>query len=194
MSLPWLGVWLLLVFPPVIWAVGAQQRLQKLRRKARSSLRELRLLLYKRYDLLPHLAEALRGYLKHEREQVEQLVVLRGQAIQALDDLHAELEKLRFASLPILLNCEALIRQQLTALAEVIESQADAAGDPAIQRWLEQLAALIEPLLFAQQMFNHAVERHNHAVKQIPARGVAWLYRYHPIQVFTPESVRLSKL
>ncbi|RCS57077.1 LemA family protein [Parvibium lacunae] len=188
-----MGFWLLLIFP-ALWGIGAHQRLRRLRLEAASQCRELRLALYKRYDLIPHLAEAVAGYLKHEREQIEQLIALRTQATQSLDLLYAELEHLRFNALPTLLHHEARLRLALNGLLNTLQQQADALGDPNVQRWQQQLQAQVEPIYLRQQEFNRAIERHNRAVTTPPASCLAWLLRYRPIALFEPDAVRLPKV
>src|SRR5262245_44202288 len=68
---------------PVVWGVGAYNRLVTLRNRFRNAFSQIDIQLKRRYDLIPNLVETAKGYLRHERETLESVVAARSRALTA---------------------------------------------------------------------------------------------------------------
>jgi LemA protein len=64
----------------LIWLIAGFNRFVRLRQHIRESWADIDVELKRRYDLIPNLVEAVRGYATHERETLERLVELRNRA------------------------------------------------------------------------------------------------------------------
>ena len=69
----------------VFWAVGAYNRLVRLKNSMANAFGQIDVQLKRRYDLIPNLVEAAKKYLQHEQETLEAVIAARNQARSASD-------------------------------------------------------------------------------------------------------------
>lgn len=69
----------------IFWAVGAYNRLVRLKNTIANAFGQIDVQLKRRYDLIPNLVEAAKKYLSHERETLEAVIAARNQAKSASD-------------------------------------------------------------------------------------------------------------
>src|SRR5881275_904990 len=67
----------------LIFVVGAYNSLVSLRNRYKNAYSQIDVQLKRRYDLIPNLVETAKGYLKHERQTLEAVIVARNQASTA---------------------------------------------------------------------------------------------------------------
>ena len=70
----------LVVLLPLIWFIATYNRFARLRQHIRESWSGIDIELKRRYELIPNLVETVKGYAKHERETLEQVIALRNRA------------------------------------------------------------------------------------------------------------------
>src|SRR5512138_3940537 len=78
-----LGVLLLVVVVIALWAVGIYNSLVTLRNRYKNAFSQIDVQLKRRYDLIPNLVETAKGYLKHERQTLDAVILARNQASTA---------------------------------------------------------------------------------------------------------------
>ena len=64
-------IFLGLIAAIVFWAIGIYNRLVNERNRVRNAFAQIDVQLTRRHDLIPNLVEAVKGYMKHERETLE---------------------------------------------------------------------------------------------------------------------------
>jgi LemA protein len=67
----------------VFWAVGAYNRLVRLKNSIANAFGQIDVQLKRRYDLIPNLVDAARKYLQHEQATLESVIAARNQARSA---------------------------------------------------------------------------------------------------------------
>ena len=67
----------------VFWAIGIYNRLVNERNRVRNAFAQIDVQLTRRHDLIPNLVEAVKGYMKHERETLEAVIKARNIAVSA---------------------------------------------------------------------------------------------------------------
>src|SRR5947209_4335318 len=67
----------------VVFAVGVFNTLVTLRNRYKNAFSQIDVQLKRRYDLIPNLVETAKGYMRHERETLEAVIVARNQASTA---------------------------------------------------------------------------------------------------------------
>ena len=77
-------IFLAIIAAAVFWAIGIYNRLVNERNRVRNAFAQIDVQLTRRYDLIPNLVEAVKGYMKHERETLEAVIKARNTAVQAL--------------------------------------------------------------------------------------------------------------
>ena len=80
-----MGGWIALAVIVAVgfWAVAIYNGLVQFRNRFKNAFAQIDVQLKRRYDLIPNLVEAAKGYLTHERETLEKVVAARGAAMGA---------------------------------------------------------------------------------------------------------------
>src|ERR1035437_9831177 len=68
---------LIVVVVLLVFIVGIYNRLVTLRNQFKNAFAQIDVQLKRRYDLIPNLVETAKGYLKHERETLENVIKAR---------------------------------------------------------------------------------------------------------------------
>ena len=145
----------------VFWAVGAYNRLVRLKNSMANAFGQIDVQLKRRYDLIPNLVEAAKKYLQHEQETLEAVTAARNQARSASD---------RVASRPgqadaviALAAAEQTLGGSLGRLFALAEAYPDLKADKTIRELSEELTSTENKVGFARQAYNDAVLDYNNA-------------------------------
>jgi len=76
-------IWLVTIAAVAVWAVWTYNRLVQARRVADEAWSGVDAQLKRRHDLIPNLVETVKGYGRHEKGTLEELIALRGKAAGA---------------------------------------------------------------------------------------------------------------
>ena len=162
----------------VFWAVGAYNRLVRLKNSMANAFGQIDVQLKRRYDLIPNLVEAAKKYLQHEQETLEAVIAARNQARSASD---------RVASRPgqadavvALAAAEQTLGGSLGRLFALAEAYPDLKADKTIRELSEELTSTENKVGFARQAYNDAVLDYNNAQGQFPALLIARLFGFVP--------------
>ena len=74
----------------LFFGITIYNRLVTLRNRFRNAFAQIDVQLQRRHDLIPNVVEAVRGYAKHERETLDEVVRARGEAASALQRAAAD--------------------------------------------------------------------------------------------------------
>ena len=171
-------VYITLLALAVVWAVGAYNRLVRLKNSMANAFGQIDVQLKRRYDLIPNLVEAAKKYLQHEQETLEAVIAARNQARSASD---------RVASRPgqadaviALAAAEQTLGGSLGRLFALAEAYPDLKADQTIRELSEELTSTENKVGFARQAYNDAVLDYNNAQGQFPALLVARMFGFVP--------------
>jgi len=114
--------------------------------------------LKKRADLVPNLVEAVKGYMKHEKNAIQMVVKAREEMLKAGNDLKAR----------------AKAESQLTAALKTIfalsENYPKLKASENFKMLQEQLESIENKVAYARQFYNDTVLEYNNMVTTIPGR------------------------
>ena len=83
-------VFLAILAAIVFWGISIYNRLINARNRVKNAFAQIDVQLTRRYDLIPNLVEAVKGYMKHERETLEAVINARNAASSSLDVAKAD--------------------------------------------------------------------------------------------------------
>ena len=162
----------------VFWAVGAYNRLVRLKNIIANAFGQIDAQLKRRYDLIPNLVEAAKKYLSHERETLEAVITARAQAKSASDAARARpSDALAITTLAV---AEQGLSSSLGQLFALNEAYPDLKADKTVRDLSEELTSTENKVTFARQAFNDAVLDYNNAQGQFPAVLIARLFSFAP--------------
>ena len=162
----------------VFWAVGAYNRLIRLKNAIANAFGQIDVQLKRRYDLIPNLVEAAKKYLIHEQATLEAVISARNQARAASDVVRSR--PANALAVTTLAAAEQALGGSLGHLFAVAEAYPDLKADQTIRELSEELTSTENKVSFARQAFNDAVLDYNNAQGQFPAMLVARAFSFAP--------------
>ena len=162
----------------VFWAVGAYNRLVRLKNTIGNAFAQIDVQLKRRYDLIPNLVEAAKKYLSHERETLEAFIAARHQAKSASDV--ARSRPSNALAVTALAMAEQALSSSLGQLFALNEAYPELKADETIRELSQELSTTESKVTFARQAFNDAVLAYNNAQEQFPAVLVAKAFNFAP--------------
>src|SRR6059058_3180801 len=169
--MPALWVVLGLIGLVFLYGVFTYNRLVRLRVRTENSWSQIDVQLRRRYDLIPNLVEAVKGYAAHERELFEEVARARAHAESASGvQAQAQAENQLSAGL-----------RRLIAVAENYPQLKASENFLALQ---EELTSTESKIAYARQFYNDQVAALNTRIQSFPSNVIARAGRFQPRQFF----------
>jgi len=143
----------------VFWAISIYNRLINERNRVRNAFAQIDVQLTRRHDLIPNLVEAVKGYMKHERETLEGVIKARNTAVAALDA--AKVDPANAAAIKELGASEGALGNILGRLFALSEAYPDLKANENMMQVSEELISTENPVAFARQAYNDQVMEYN---------------------------------
>ncbi|MFP4166431.1 MAG: LemA family protein [Opitutales bacterium] len=180
-----LGVVVLAVLAGAFMVVGIYNRLVKLKNRFKNAFAQIDVQLKRRHDLIPNLVETAKGYLKHEKETLENVIQARNQAASAREgaasqpDDPSKMQELRAS--------EGRLAGAMTGFFALAEAYPDLKANQNMMQLTEELTSTENKVAFARQAFNDAVMQYNSTREQFPAVIFAGMFNFGPAEYFEIE-------
>jgi len=162
-----LGVLLL----AVVLLVSAYNRLVELRNRYKNAFSQIDVQLKRRYDLVPNLVETAKGYLKHERQTLEAVILARNQASLAAQ--RAAATPGEATAMRDLAGAEAALGGALGRMFALAEAYPDLKSNTTMNQLSEELSSTENKVAFARQAYNDAVMSYNTGREIFPVSIIA---------------------
>ncbi|MGB5245134.1 MAG: LemA family protein [Woeseia sp.] len=180
-------IFLGLIAALVIYAIGIYNNLVNSRNRVKNAFAQIDVQLTRRHDLIPNLVEAVKGYMKHERETLEAVINARNTAVSSLQA--AKADPANAAAIKELGASEGALGNALGRLFALAEAYPDLKANQNMMQFQEELASTENKVAFSRQAFNDSVLSYNNAVENFPNNIVAGMFRFDPASFLEIESV-----
>ncbi len=160
----------------IFWVIGIYNRLVNERNRVRNAFAQIDVQLTRRYDLIPNLVEAVKGYMKHERETLEAVIQARNNAVSNLDA--AKADPANAEAMKKLGASEGALGSALGRLFALSESYPDLKANQNMMQLQEQLASTENKVAFSRQAFNDAVLGYNNSAENFPNNVIAGFFSF----------------
>ncbi len=160
----------------VLWAIGIYNRLINQRNRVRNAFAQIDVQLTRRHDLIPNLVEAVKGYMKHERETLEAVIKARNMAVSALDAAKADPSNAK--AIQELGASEGALGSILSRLFALSEAYPDLKANQNMMQFQEELASTENKVAFSRQAFNDAVLSYNNTAENFPNNIIANTFNF----------------
>jgi len=168
-----------LVFIAIIVVIGfyfvsIYNSLVGLRNRVKNAWSQIDVQLKRRHDLIPNLLEAVKGYMKHEREIMENITKYRSQAMDAnsVGDKAA---------------AEGLLSGALGQLRVQVENYPDLKANQNFLALQEELTSTENKISFARQAYNDQVLFFNNKIQMFPSNVIAGMFSFKEEEFFEIE-------
>jgi LemA protein len=154
-----IGVVVLFGAGVIVWAIGVYNALVTYRNRYKNAFAQIEVQLKRRHDLIPNMVEVAKGYLKHERETLEAVIMARNQAVGGLQK--AAQDPANAEAIKGLATSEAALTGMMGRLFAVMESYPDLKANQNMLQLNEELRSTENKIAFARQAFNDSVMQYN---------------------------------
>ena len=154
-----------------IWAIAIYNNLVNLRNRVKNGFSQIDVQLTRRYDLIPNLVEAVKGYMAHERGTLDDVINARNAAVSGLKRAAADPSDPE--AIKALAGAEAMLGGSLGRLFALAESYPDLKANENMMQFQEELATTENKVAFARQAFNDAVMTYNTGREVFPNSVIA---------------------
>ncbi len=154
-----------------VWVIAAYNRFVRFVMRAKEAWADIDVQLKRRYDLIPNLVEAVKGYASHEKGVFENVTKARAAAMDA-------------GSLEEKGKAEDALGKTLKSLFAVAEAYPDLKANQnflELQRELEDTENKIQA---ARRFYNGNVRDLNTAIASFPGNVIAEMFRFEPREFF----------
>lgn len=169
-------VFLAIIVAVIAYGIAIYNNLVNLRNRVKNAFAQIDVQLTRRYDLIPNLVEAVKGYIKHERETLEAVIRARNAAVSSLDA--AKADPANGEAIKKLGAAEGVLGGALGRLFALSEAYPDLKANQNMMQFQEELASTENKVAFARQAFNDSVLSYNNAAQNFPNNVVAGMFRF----------------
>jgi len=149
-------------------------RLVRLRNRAENAWAQVDVQLRRRYDLIPNLVEAVRGYASHERTTFDEVTKARTRAQEA-------------GTVEDQAQAENALTAAIGRLFAVAEAYPELRATENFQQLQSQLEDTEQKIAVARQVYNDTVLTYDTALESVPTNVVAGLFSFRPRAYFEVE-------
>jgi len=183
-------IFLAIILAIVFYGVGIYNSLVNSRNRVKNAFAQIDVQLTRRYDLIPNLVEAVKGYIKHERETLEAVIQARNTAVSNLEA--AKLDPSNGESIKNLAAAEGVLGGALGRLFALSEAYPDLKANQNMMSLQEELTSTENKVAFSRQHFNDAVLAYNNMAENFPNNIIAGMFRFESAAFLevTSEEVR----
>lgn len=168
---PFVFAAIVLVAIILIWVIVTYNRFVKLNNRVEEGFSTMDVYLKKRWDLVPNLVEAVKGYIKHENSTLKEIVKLRrGDYDSMTDD-----EKIDTG------NKLATSLGKLFALAEAYPDLKSSENFKDLNKQLEKIE---DDIASSRKYYNGTVREFNDLAKLFPSNIIAAIFGFKGHQMF----------
>jgi LemA protein len=173
-----MGGWIFLAVVVALagWVIAIYNGLVTLRNRFQNGFAQIDVQLKRRYDLIPNLVEAAKGYLTHERQTLEAVIAARGAAVNAAQ--RAAAAPGDPSAMAGLAQAEGALGGALGRLLAVFEAYPDLKANQNVLQVQEELTSTENRVAFARQGYNDAVMTYNTRRESFPDNVVAGLFAF----------------
>lgn len=169
-------IFLALIVALIVYVVGIYNKLVNLRNRVKNAFAQIDVQLTRRYDLIPNLVEAVKGYMKHERETLDAVISARNTAVSSLDV--AKGDPSNADAIKKLGAAEGMLGGALGRLFALSEAYPDLKANQNMMQLQEELASTENKVAFSRQAFNDGVLSYNNAAQNFPNNFIAGMFRF----------------
>ncbi|MHA2069010.1 MAG: LemA family protein, partial [Candidatus Thorarchaeota archaeon] len=154
----------------LVYTAVTYNRLVQLRNRVENAWAQIDVQLKRRYDLIPNLMETVKGYMKHERETLENVTKYRAALMTGSVEQRSKANN--------------MLTNALKSLFAVAENYPKLRATENFQMLQEELAGTENKIAYIRTAYNDTVLAYDNAIEMFPSKIVAGLFGFMPSQYF----------
>lgn len=166
-------IWIILgvIVVIVLWVGMTYNALTQLKNKVKTNWAQIDVVLKRRADLIPNLVETVKGYAKHEKETLDDVIKARNTYVSA--------------SLPEdQMKASGELTQALSKLMMLSEAYPDLKANTNFVQLQNELKETEDKITFARQFYNDSVYAYQNKIEMFPSNLIAGMFGFKEIPFF----------
>ncbi len=161
------GVVLILIF----WLIAINNRLVSLKNNRESAFADIDVQLKQRYDLIPQLLGAVKGYMNHESEVLTRVTEARSGYLRA-------------GTIAEKIEAENKMTSAMNGLNIQLEAYPDLKANTNFMHLQQEIGDLENKLAAVRRYFNSSTKEYNNGIEQFPSNLIAGFKGYKTEPMF----------
>ena len=153
----------------VLYVVVTYNKLIKLNNETKEGFSTMDVYLKKRWDLIPNIIEVVKGYAKHEKDTLKEIVEIRN-SVESYDKLSDDQNK--------------TYTGEITKLMALAEAYPDLKANENFLSLQQSLSDIEDEIAQSRKYYNAVVRNYNNKVEMIPSNIVAKMLGYKSKAMF----------
>ena len=155
----------------VLYIISVYNGLVTLRNKVDDQASQIDVQLKRRFDLIPNLVETVKGYAKHEKSTLEDVIKARNTYTSA-GDLNDQLK------------ADGELSNAISKLFALTESYPELKANENFTNLQKELSATEEKIVYSREFYNDSVLKLNNKIDMFPSNIVAGMFGFKKRQFF----------
>ncbi len=149
----------------VLWVIATYNSLITFRNRVKDSWSQIDVQLKRRFDLIPNLVETVKGYAKHEKETLEEVINARNSYLSA--------------TLPEdQMKADGALTKAVNKLFALSESYPDLKANTNFTDLQNSLKETEDKIAMSRQFYNDVVLQYNNKIEMVPSNIVANIFKF----------------
>ena len=167
----WIYIIIAIIVLIIIYAFALYNSFVKLNNKVKEAFSTMDVYLKKRWDLIPNIVEAVKGYAKHEKDTLKEVVELRNSAYDKMSDE----EKIK---------TNEQLSSGVSKMMVLAEAYPDLKANENFKDLSNQLTKVEDDIANSRKYYNGVVRIYNNKVEMFPSNIFAGLFGYKSKAMF----------
>ena len=154
-----------------VFLISVYNNLVQLRQRVQNSWAQVDVQLKRRYDLIPNLVGAVKGYAQHEKATLEGVTQARNMAMNA-------------GNIQEQMQAENMLSSALRSLFAVAEAYPELKANTNFMQLQAELTDTESKIAFSRQFYNDTVQKFNTKIELFPTNLVAGMLGFAMVDYF----------
>ncbi len=159
----------------VLYVISNYNSLVSLRNKVEDQKSQIDVELKRRFDLIPNLIETVKGYTKHEKETLEDVVKARNSYVSASSTEEG-------------LKADGELSKAISKLFALSEAYPDLKANENFMNLQNELTEIEEKIVYARGFYNDSVLKLNNKIMMFPSNIIANMFGFKKETFFEASS------
>ena len=167
----WIYIIITIIVLIVIYALAIYNSFVQLNNKVKEAFSTMDVYLKKRWDLIPNIVETVKGYAKHEKDTLKEVVELRNSAYDKMSDD----EKIK---------TNEQLSSGISKIMALAEAYPDLKANENFKDLSKELSKVEDDIANSRKYYNGVVRIYNNKVEMFPSNIFAGLFGYKSKAMF----------
>ena len=164
-------VGIIIILLPIIYVILKFNKLTKLLNNVKEKWSQVEVMLKQRTDLIPNIVETVKGYAKHEKDTLKEIVELRNGAYDKMSDDDK-------------IKTNEQLSKEINKIMALAEAYPDLKANENFKDLSNQLSKIEDEIANSRKYYNAVVRMFNNKVEMFPSNIFACLFRYKSKAMF----------